>query len=307
MCSIHYRFRSLKTFTTINFDRLEIPAEEVKESILGCENLSPEVFDLILENAYFKRTYESKDMIPRNAALVIKRIPRHNAIKIPKVHDTATSGIVSKRKAEQSVNFLQADLFSKMSEEERLHYVTNVSYEKYHPSNYEKRPRHSVSSGEPPASYVCNRCRKPGHWIRDCSLVIIRFYLYLLVVMLPRELISFIECKNKNVSIGLEKKMFDLLLIVYAKVKRTTGIPMEELCETTPDDPHAMLHPSGRYMARKMHVKARLESKAKAPIPFARDEAVKSDGSDGSRPATPNSDEASYGETPFKILAQLSP
>lgn len=46
---------------------------------------------------------------------------------------------------------------------------------------------------------------------------------------------------------------------------------MDELVETTADDPGAMLHPSGRYMVQKMHLEARLNSKAKAPLPFLRD------------------------------------
>uniref|UniRef100_A0AC34PUF7 E3 ubiquitin-protein ligase RBBP6 n=1 Tax=Panagrolaimus sp. JU765 TaxID=591449 RepID=A0AC34PUF7_9BILA len=40
-------------------------------------------------------------------------------------------------------------------------------------------------------------------------------------------------------------------------VRRTTGIPNEELMETTPDDPQAMLHPSGRFVIPIMHYKAR--------------------------------------------------
>lgn len=35
--------------------------------------------------------------------------------------------------------------------------------------------------------------------------------------------------------------------------------------ETTKDDPHAMLHPSGRYMVHRMHMNARLRSQARPP------------------------------------------
>lgn len=60
--------------------------------------------------------------------------------------------------------------------------------------------------------------------------------------------------------------------LFQATIKRTTGLPIDELVETTPDDPGAMLHPSGKYMVQKMHRDARLNSKAKAPIlPFMRD------------------------------------
>lgn len=55
---------------------------------------------------------------------------------------------------------------------------------------------------------------------------------------------------------------------------------MDELVETTADDPGAMLHPSGKYMVQKMHLNARLNSKAKAPLPFVRDTDQKPVGSE---------------------------
>lgn len=40
-------------------------------------------------------------------------------------------------------------------------------------------------------------------------------------------------------------------------VKRTTGIPGDELMETTADDPQAMMTSSGKYVIPIMHWKAR--------------------------------------------------
>lgn len=85
MCSVHYRFRSLLSYKTINFDTLSISVEDVKEKIFVAEALSPEIFDLLVENAYFSRVYTGRDMIPRNAALIIKRVPRQDAGKLPKI------------------------------------------------------------------------------------------------------------------------------------------------------------------------------------------------------------------------------
>uniref|UniRef100_A0A1I7T1A2 E3 ubiquitin-protein ligase RBBP6 n=1 Tax=Caenorhabditis tropicalis TaxID=1561998 RepID=A0A1I7T1A2_9PELO len=45
--------------------------------------------------------------------------------------------------------------------------------------------------------------------------------------------------------------------------KRTTGIPSQELMETTADDPSAMLHPSGKYVVPIMHWKARQDTLTK--------------------------------------------
>ncbi|KHN70660.1 E3 ubiquitin-protein ligase RBBP6 [Toxocara canis] len=52
--------------------------------------------------------------------------------------------------------------------------------------------------------------------------------------------------------------------------RRTTGITMDELMETTADDPLAMLHPSGKFVVPIMHWKARQQKKtelSRAPEP----------------------------------------
>ena len=51
----------------------------------------------------------------------------------------------------------------------------NQSYQNYQspPSNYSSNPHrysHQRQNRGPPSSYVCNKCRKPGHWIKDCKL-----------------------------------------------------------------------------------------------------------------------------------------
>ncbi|KIH62337.1 hypothetical protein ANCDUO_07382 [Ancylostoma duodenale] len=69
-------------------------------------------------------------------------------------------------------------------------------------------------SGPPPPTYTCNRCYQPGHWCKNCPMVI----------------------KHDA------RKRFSLA------TKRTTGIPSQELMETTAEDPLAMLHPSGKLV-----------------------------------------------------------
>jgi E3 ubiquitin-protein ligase RBBP6 len=85
MCSVHYKFRSLISYKTINFNGLQISVEEVKQRIFDAEKLNPEIFDLLVENSLFTREYTGKDLIPRNSALVIKRIPRQDSIRLPKI------------------------------------------------------------------------------------------------------------------------------------------------------------------------------------------------------------------------------
>ncbi|KAI1701108.1 CBR-TAG protein [Ditylenchus destructor] len=43
-------------------------------------------------------------------------------------------------------------------------------------------------------------------------------------------------------------------------MKRSTGIPTDQLAETTKDDPRAMLHPSGKYVVQIMHHQAASKS-----------------------------------------------
>jgi len=47
-------------------------------------------------------------------------------------------------------------------------------------------------------------------------------------------------------------------------VRRSTGIPSHQLMNTSPDDPNAMLHPSGRFVVPILHHRARLEGKKNA-------------------------------------------
>lgn len=85
MSSIHYKFRSLVSYKTVNFETLHVSVEELKKSIFDAEGLNPETFDLIIENSHTKREYSGNDIIPRNSSLIVKRIPRQDAAKLPKI------------------------------------------------------------------------------------------------------------------------------------------------------------------------------------------------------------------------------
>uniref|UniRef100_A0A1I7S6V8 E3 ubiquitin-protein ligase RBBP6 n=1 Tax=Bursaphelenchus xylophilus TaxID=6326 RepID=A0A1I7S6V8_BURXY len=221
MSTIHYKFHSCVTYTTITFDDLHVRVNELKKAIYEKENLSPEQFDLLVENAHTKRVYSDDQIVPRNSSVIVRRCPRENT-KAPKVHDQSTSGIVGKapQQTAPDLSFIDSIDFSKMTEQERLAHIKKVSSEKYAQQNFRRTTNASAFSEPPPPNYTCNRCSRTGHWYRDCPLV---------------------------------------------NIRRTTGIPMEELVETTADDPHAMLHPSGKFMVQRMHMAARITSKAKHP------------------------------------------
>ncbi|KAH7731975.1 Zinc knuckle family protein [Aphelenchoides avenae] len=212
MSSIHYKLKSALEYKTLTFEGLHISVEELKREICDKENIRSESFDLNLSNAHTKRQYTADELIPRNSSVIVQRFPRENAAKLPKVHDTSTSGIVSKANAaaDTTSGFIESEDFSKMTEEQRLAHIKEQSTQKYHPTNYQKT--RGIMTGPPPPTYVCNKCGQTGHWYKLCPLL---------------------------------------------NIKRTTGIPAEELTPTTADDPLAMLHPSGKYMKPIMHEQAR--------------------------------------------------
>jgi hypothetical protein len=85
MSSLHYKFRSLLTYKTVNFTTLDVSVEDFKNVIFETDGLDPQTCDLIVESSNFKRVYSGNDLIPRNSSLIIKRVPRLDAQKLPKI------------------------------------------------------------------------------------------------------------------------------------------------------------------------------------------------------------------------------
>uniref|UniRef100_A0A1I7W3Y6 DWNN domain-containing protein n=1 Tax=Loa loa TaxID=7209 RepID=A0A1I7W3Y6_LOALO len=140
MSSIHYKFKATLEYKTLVFDGLHISVTDLKKEICEKENIKAESFDLVLTNAHTKRQYTGDELIPRNSSVIVQRIPRDNAAKLPKVQDTTNSGIVTKpTPAETSVvGHIDSEEFDKMTEEERLAHIKEVSTYKYLPSKAQK-------------------------------------------------------------------------------------------------------------------------------------------------------------------------
>ncbi|MFH4974791.1 hypothetical protein AB6A40_001500 [Gnathostoma spinigerum] len=223
MSSIHYKFKATLEYKTLVFDGLHISVNDLKKEICEKENIKAESFDLLLANAHTKKQYTNDELIPRNSSIIVQRSPRDNAVKLPKVQDTSNSGIVNKATASEPIftGQIESEKFDKMTEEERLAHVKEVSSYKYQPANFQRRTS-SIMSGPPPPTYQCNRCYQSGHWYKNCPML---------------------------------------------NTRRTTGITMDELMETTPDDPNAMLHPSGKYVVPVLHWKARQQKKPETAAP----------------------------------------
>uniref|UniRef100_A0AC35TPY5 E3 ubiquitin-protein ligase RBBP6 n=1 Tax=Rhabditophanes sp. KR3021 TaxID=114890 RepID=A0AC35TPY5_9BILA len=210
MSSVHYKFRNALSYNIVGISGLTVKINQLKQVICEKESIRIDTFDLEVQNAHTHEEYKDDDFIPRNSSVVIKRVPRNGASKLPKllesnVYGDGTKGLTGTTDAATLVNY------EAMSESERITHMKHTSTVAYHSSNYQRKT-FNQSGTPPPSSYVCNRCLQPGHWYKTCPMM---------------------------------------------NTKRTTGIPSEELMTSTKDDPHAMLHPSGKYVVPIMHWRAR--------------------------------------------------
>jgi E3 ubiquitin-protein ligase RBBP6 len=85
MSSIHYKFKAALEYKTLTFDGLHISVEELKRLICEKENIRIESFDLVLTNAHTKREYSDEEVVPRNSSVIVQRLPKENAAKLPKI------------------------------------------------------------------------------------------------------------------------------------------------------------------------------------------------------------------------------
>jgi E3 ubiquitin-protein ligase RBBP6 len=82
---MHYKFKAALEHKTLTFDGLHISVGELKHLICENENIRIEWFDLVLTNASTKREYsEDEELVPRNTLVVVRRLPKKNATKLPK-------------------------------------------------------------------------------------------------------------------------------------------------------------------------------------------------------------------------------
>ncbi|VDO66113.1 unnamed protein product [Haemonchus placei] len=191
MSSIHYKFRATLEYKTLQFDGLHITGADLKKEICLKEGIKAEAFDLLLQNAHTKRSYTAEELIPRNSSIIVQRVPREDAEK-----GVNTGAVVRPSAAETglaapahmnpvrvfffyfcyaleafSSMFLFKEEFEKLSEEDQIAHIKDVSTAKYHSSNFQKKTT-NIMSGPPPPTYTCNRCYQPGHWYKNCPMVI---------------------------------------------------------------------------------------------------------------------------------------
>ncbi|XP_030384173.1 E3 ubiquitin ligase PARAQUAT TOLERANCE 3 [Scaptodrosophila lebanonensis] len=168
--SVHYKFKSTLNYDTITFDGLHISVGDLKREIVQQKRLGKVIdFDLQITNAQTKEEYkEDGFLIPKNTTLIISRIPITHQPK--KGWDPPTDPSFASTAPPKQDNF-SMDL-SKMqgSEEDKIQAMMMQSTADYDPKTYH-RIKGQSQVGEVPPSYRCNKCKKGGHWIKNCPFV----------------------------------------------------------------------------------------------------------------------------------------
>ncbi|KAH8413747.1 hypothetical protein KR222_006824 [Zaprionus bogoriensis] len=166
--SVHYKFKSTLHFDTITFDGLHISVADLKREIIQQKRLGKIIdFDLQITNAQNKEEYKDDNfLIPKNTTLIISRIPIAHPVK--KGWDPSADNVVTTAPTSKPDN-LNMDLFKMQgSEEEKIQAMMMQSTADYDPKTYH-RIKGQSQVGEVPASYRCNKCKRGGHWIKNCS------------------------------------------------------------------------------------------------------------------------------------------
>ncbi|XP_016974774.1 E3 ubiquitin-protein ligase RBBP6 isoform X2 [Drosophila rhopaloa] len=169
--SVHYKFKSTLNFDTITFDGLHISVGDLKREIVQQKRLGKIIdFDLQITNAQSKEEYKDDGvLIPKNTTLIISRIPIAHPTKKGWEPPASENAFATAPTKQDNFNM---DL-SKMqgSEEDKIQAMMMQSTVDYDPKTYH-RIKGQSQVGEVPASYRCNKCKKSGHWIKNCPFIL---------------------------------------------------------------------------------------------------------------------------------------
>lgn len=221
--SVHYKFKSALDYDTVTFDGLHISVGDLKSAISQQKRIGKTSdFDLQITNAQTKEVYvDDHTLIPKNTSLLVARVPLSQQ---PKKQWEGSNSNQSSLHKDVAPNKGLADL-SRMegSEQDKINAMISQSTFDYDPSNYQKI-RGQNQRGAVPSNYICYKCQKRGHWIKDCPAA--------------------------NSSDPIE-------------IRRSTGIPRSFMVPVEgPKAPGAMMTPSGTFAVPAVDREAYLASES---------------------------------------------
>ncbi|KAJ8614066.1 hypothetical protein CTAYLR_005839 [Chrysophaeum taylorii] len=182
---IQFRFSSSKSFDAIEFSGLMIKLLELKRAIVEKRNLMRGMdFDLSVANAQTSEVYADDDMmIPKNTAVVVRRVPTTGGAPglIAKLEGKARGSSREAKPIEVPAREAPSDPRRRPGaapepppkEDETAAVLANVmgTVDEFRPKgrgNAKWQPRGAQQGAKTGGAYVCHRCGKPGHFIRDC-------------------------------------------------------------------------------------------------------------------------------------------
>ncbi|KAI9812635.1 MAG: hypothetical protein M1827_004624 [Pycnora praestabilis] len=197
--SVFFKFKSQKEPSRVTFDGTGISVFELKKEIISINRLGDGTeFDLAIHNEDTNEEYkDDTTIIPRSTSITARRTPPAKAgrgsaaryvsgkmpvnarnasrmetsISKPAVQVKATAATTgfstmnvaqTEEEKEAAMFKAQADIWQQQQQE--MANATPV----YRGNAGSKGKNVTVPEGEPPAHYLCYRCRIKGHWIQAC-------------------------------------------------------------------------------------------------------------------------------------------
>ncbi|XP_074442887.1 E3 ubiquitin-protein ligase RBBP6-like [Larus michahellis] len=238
MSCIHYKFAAKLAYDRVIFSGLNICLQDLKRQIMAREKLKAATSDLQISNAQTGAEYtDDNALIAKNSSVIVRRIPVGGvkaAGKTSAIGGTEPLSGTSKTIDDSPAPLSLAQLVktdnlaaANASEEDKIKAMMMQSCREYNPINYMTKPWDT-----PPPSYICFRCGKPGHYIKNCP-----------------------TNGDKNVE-------------PVARIKKSTGIPRSFMMEVKdPNTKGAMLTKSGTYAIPIINAEAYASGKKEKP-PF---------------------------------------